>query len=111
MLSVHFVPLTVTEDGLGGTMDHTVREKTKLLGRIRRIRGQAEAVERALENGIGCADALHLVVSIRGTVNGLVAELLEKHIRLHVVDPACESEPARAKGAEELIRGMRTYMK
>jgi DNA-binding FrmR family transcriptional regulator len=92
-------------------MSHTIREKTKLLGRVRRIRGQVEAVERALESEIGCADVLQLVASIRGAVNGLTVELLEDHIRLHVVDPAHEPDPNRAKGAEELIDVVRTYLK
>lgn len=92
-------------------MGHTVREKVKLLARVRRIRGQIEAVERALENEIGCADVLQLVASIRGAVNGLTAELLEDHIRLHVVDPAREPDAERARGAEELIEIVRTYLK
>ena len=92
-------------------MSHTSREKAKLLARVRRIRGQVEAVERALENEIGCADVLQLVASIRGAVNGLTAELVEDHIRLHVVDPAHEPDPERARGAEELIEVVRTYLK
>lgn len=92
-------------------MSHTVREKTKLLARVRRIRGQVEAVERALESEIGCADVLQLVASIRGAVNGLTVELVEDHIRLHVVDPAHEPDSDRAKGAEELIDVVRAYLK
>src|SRR4051794_34689657 len=68
-----------------------------------RIRDQVEAVERALENEIGCADVLQLMASIRGAVNGLTAELIDDHIRLHVVDPVREPDPERAKGAEDLI--------
>ena len=37
-------------------MGHTVREKAKLLGRVRRIRGQVEALERALEAEKGCSE-------------------------------------------------------
>jgi DNA-binding FrmR family transcriptional regulator len=92
-------------------MSHTIRQKAKLLARVRRIRGQVEAVERALEAEIGCADILQLVASIRGAVNGLTAELVEDHIRLHVVDPSHEPDPERARGAEELIDVVRTYLK
>lgn len=92
-------------------MTHTIREKTKLLGRVRRIRGQVEAVERALDAEIGCSDVLQLVASIRGAVNGLMAELVEDHIRLHVVDPDEEPDRDRARGAEELIEVVRTYLK
>jgi DNA-binding FrmR family transcriptional regulator len=92
-------------------MSHTVKNKAKLLGRVRRIRGQIEAVERALDAEIGCTDVLMLVASVRGAVNGLTAELLEDHIRNHVVDPSTEADPERAKGASDLIDVVRTYLK
>ena len=63
------------------------RENSKLL-RIRRIRGQVEAVERALESEIGCSDVLQLIAAVRGALNGLLAELLDDYIRTHVVDPS-----------------------
>jgi DNA-binding FrmR family transcriptional regulator len=92
-------------------MTHTIHEKTKLLARVRRIRGQIEAVERGLGADIGCADILMLIASVRGAVNGLMAEVMEDHIREHVVDPALEPDPERAKGAEELIDVIRIYLK
>jgi DNA-binding FrmR family transcriptional regulator len=92
-------------------MSHTVKDKAKLLGRIRRIRGQAEAVERALEAEIGCADVLMLVASMRGAINGLTAELMEDHIRHHVADPDRDPDADRARGAAELIEVVRTYLK
>jgi DNA-binding FrmR family transcriptional regulator len=90
---------------------HAIKNKTKLTGRVRRIRGQIEAIERALEAELGCADVLMLVASVRGAVNGLTAELLEDHIRHHVVDPAHEPNPDKANGAEDLIEVVRTYLK
>jgi len=92
-------------------MSHTIKEKTKLLARVRRIKGQVEAIERALEAELGCADVLMLVASVRGAVNGLTVELMEDHIRNHVIDPAHEPDPERAKGAAELIDVVRTYLK
>jgi DNA-binding FrmR family transcriptional regulator len=92
-------------------MSHTVKEKSKLVARVRRIRGQVEAVERALEAEIGCTDVLMLVASLRGAINGLTAELMEDHIRHHVVDPAREPDADRARGAAELIDVVRTYLK
>jgi DNA-binding FrmR family transcriptional regulator len=92
-------------------MSHMIKEKTKLLARVRRIKGQVEAIERALEAELGCADVLMLVASVRGAVNGLTVELMEDHIRNHVVDPAHEPDPERAKGAAELIDVVRTYLK
>ena len=92
-------------------MSHTVREKTKLLKRVRRIRGQVEAVERALDEEIGCGDVLHLVAAVRGAINGLMAEVVEDHIRFHVVDPARETDRERAEGAQELIDVVHSYLK
>jgi DNA-binding FrmR family transcriptional regulator len=92
-------------------MGHTIREKGKLLARVRRVRGQIEAVERALESEKGCAEVLHLVVAARGAMNSLMAEIIEDHIREHVVDPARERSEGRARGAEELIDVVRAYLR
>ena len=90
---------------------HTIREKTKLLNRVRRIRGQIEAVERALDQEIGCADVLQLIAGARGAINGLMAEVMEDHIRAHIVDPVREPDTQRAHAAEELIDVVRSYLK
>jgi DNA-binding FrmR family transcriptional regulator len=92
-------------------MSHTVKDKSKLVARVRRIKGQAEAVERALDAELGCADVLMLVASMRGAINGLSAELMEDHIRHHVVNPDHEQDPERARGAADLIEVVRTYLK
>lgn len=90
-------------------MSHTIEHKTKLLARVRRIRGQVEAIERALENELGCADVLQLVASVRGAMNGLTAQLIEEHLQHHVVEPGDQAE--RMRGADELIDVVRTYLK
>jgi FrmR/RcnR family transcriptional regulator, repressor of frmRAB operon len=92
-------------------MAHTIAEKSKLLNRVRRVRGQIEAVERALVEEKGCAEVLHLVVAARGAMNSLMAEIIEDHVRMHVVDPARERDPARAQGAEQLIEVIQAYLK
>ena len=91
-------------------MAHTIKEKAKLLNRVKRVRGQIEALERAVEEEKGCADVLHLVVTARGAMNSLMAEIIEDHIRMHVVDPDRE-RGSRAKGAEELIDIVKAYLK
>ena len=91
-------------------MAHTVREKSKLLARVRRIRGQVEAVERALESELGCGDVLQLITSIRGAVNGLMAEVIEDHIRFHVVAPSLSARE-RDENADELIEVVRSYLR
>jgi DNA-binding FrmR family transcriptional regulator len=65
-------------------VSHTIQEKTKLINRVRRIRGQMEAVERALDHEIGCADVLQLITAARGAINGLISEVIEDHIRMHL---------------------------
>jgi DNA-binding FrmR family transcriptional regulator len=92
-------------------MSHTAREKIKLLNRARRIRGQIDAVERALEAEQSCADILHLLAAARGGMNGLMAEVIEDHIREHVASPSIQDDQERAKGADQLIDIVRTYLK
>jgi FrmR/RcnR family transcriptional regulator, repressor of frmRAB operon len=92
-------------------LSHTVREKTKLLNRVRRIRGQVEAVERALEQELGCADVLQLIAAARGAINGLMGEVIEDHIRMHLVDPAAHTSAEVGHAAEELIDVVRSYLK
>ena len=92
-------------------MSHTIREKTKLLHRVRRLRGQVEAVERALEAEAECVDVMQLVVSVRGAASSLMAELMEDHIRFHVSDPARDRDRRRAKGSEQLIDVVHAYLK
>lgn len=48
---------------------------------MRRIRGQAEALERALAAGEDCGPVLQQLAAIRGAINALMAEVLESHIR------------------------------
>ena len=91
-------------------MGHTIREKEKLLNRVRRVRGQVEALERAIADEKGCADVLHLVVAARGAMNSLMAEIIEDHIRVHIIDPDLERGP-RARGAEELIDIVQAYLR
>jgi len=91
-------------------VQQTPREKQKLLFRIRRLRGQFAAVERALTAGDECADILMLLAAIRGAVNGLMAEILEDHIRLHMMDPE-QKVDSPEELAEDLIALVRAYLK
>ena len=91
-------------------LQQTTREKTKLLNRVRRIRGQIEAVERALEANIGCADVLQLITAARGALNGLMGEVIEDHIRTHLVIPPLQPGDT-ADAADELIDVIRCYLK
>ena len=90
-------------------MSHTTKDKRKLLSRIRRIKGQSEAIERALEGGGECEDILQLVASCRGALNGLMAELIEGHVRFHVLSPEQKTLPSQVEAADELISVVKRY--
>jgi DNA-binding FrmR family transcriptional regulator len=92
-------------------MSHTVREKQKLLNRARRIRGQAEAIVRALEEEKGCEQVVHLIAGCRGAINGLLAEVVEEHIRTHLVDPDKDPGALNIDAADQLIAVVHSYFK
>jgi DNA-binding FrmR family transcriptional regulator len=92
-------------------MSHTVRNKTNLLARVRRIRGQVDALERALEAEEGCAAIMQQIAAFRGAANGLMTEVIEEHLRTHVAGPSVTSNASRTKGADELIEVVRTYLR
>jgi len=90
-------------------LSHTTKDKKKMLSRIRRIKGQADAIERALEGDGGCEDVLQLVASCRGALNGLMAELIEGHVRFHVLSPGQKTLPSQVEAAEDLISVVKRY--
>jgi len=91
-------------------MAHTQREQVKLLNRVKRIRGQMDSVERTLAaDGHDCADVLMLLAAVRGGINGLMAEVLEDHIRLHLLKDG--HAPLTPELGEDLIDLVRAYLK
>ena len=88
-------------------MSHTIKEKKKLIARVGRIRGQVEAIERALAEEAECERIMHMIAGIRGSVAGLMAEVVEDHIRTHLVDPG----KLNAEAADQLIDVVHTYLK
>ncbi len=92
-------------------MAHTIRERAKLLNRVKRIRGQLNGIEKLLETESDCGVVLQTLAATRGALNGLMAEILEDHIRFHVVDPDVEPDSDQAQAAEQLIDLVRSYLK
>ncbi len=90
---------------------HTIRQKQKLLARVRRLRGQVEAIERAVEAESGCEAVMHLIAGARGAMAGLMAEVVEDHVRSHLVDEARHPGALNAEAAEQLLDVVRTYLK
>ena len=91
-------------------MAHTITGKKQLLTRVRRIKGQAEGLERALGEGTECLAILQQIAAIRGAVNGLMAEVLEGHIREHLGAHDI-SEKQRTADLEALVSALRSYLK
>ncbi len=92
-------------------MAHTIHDKQKLLLRVRRIRGQIEALEKLLEAEADCSRTLHLAAACRGAMNGLVAEILEGHVRFHVANSDGKPTVAQARAAQDVIAVVRSYLK
>jgi DNA-binding FrmR family transcriptional regulator len=91
-------------------MSHLEKEKQKLIARIKRIRGQVDSIERSLTTDDDCADVLMLLANVRGGINSLMAEVLEDHIRLHMLSNEKNTMPS-AELAEDLIGLVRAYLK
>jgi DNA-binding FrmR family transcriptional regulator len=91
-------------------MTHFTSEKAKLLNRLRRIRGQLEAIERAVEDDTACSKVLQQATACRGAMDGFIAEVIEDHVRDHMVDPAAPKDDPRVRAAEDLIAVVHAYL-
>lgn len=90
-------------------MAHTIREKSKILARANRIKGQLDAFSKAIEAEQDEYQVMQLLASCRGALNGLIGEILEGHIREHIVD--AKDKKLAAEAGEELIDIVRSFMK
>ena len=80
-----------------------------MVQRVRKLRGQLVAIERSLAQDADCGDQLMLLAAVRGGVNSLMGEVLETHIRFHLVDGV--KEQIAPELAEDLIDLVRAYLK
>jgi DNA-binding FrmR family transcriptional regulator len=83
---------------------HTIRDKKKLLTRARRLKGQAEAIERALVDERDCGEVLQQLAAVRGAANALMATVLEGHLKEHL-------SGLHSQDAKTLLEIVRTYFK
>jgi FrmR/RcnR family transcriptional regulator, repressor of frmRAB operon len=90
-------------------MAHTEKEKQKLLNRMRRIRGQIDAIQRVLEADGTCLAILQQATACRGALDGFIAEVIEDHIREHVIDPD-RRDSSQGQAAEDLIEIVHSYL-
>lgn len=91
-------------------MAHTVADKKRLLTRTRRLQGQVQALERALEQESDCLAVLQQIAAIRGAVTGLMTEVLDGHVREHLGAEGL-SPARRSEELEGVMKALRTYLK
>ncbi|WP_348640918.1 metal/formaldehyde-sensitive transcriptional repressor [Granulicella arctica] len=66
-------------------------------------------MERSLTTEDDCADVLMLLANVRGGINSLMAEVLEDHIRHHLLSGEKSSSPPQEL-AENMIDLVRAYL-
>lgn len=92
-------------------MAHTLKDKARLVTRVRRIKGQVEAIERMLEEEKECYQTLQAISACRGAINGLMAEVLEGHVRFHVADAKGHGHASRQEAADEVSSIIKSFLK
>jgi DNA-binding FrmR family transcriptional regulator len=90
-------------------MAHVQADKSKILARVNRIKGQLEAFSKAVDTDEDCYKVLQLLASCRGAMNGLMSEVVENHIREHIVE--AENKKMASESGEDLIEIMRSFLK
>ncbi|WP_019832642.1 metal/formaldehyde-sensitive transcriptional repressor [Sphingomonas sp. PR090111-T3T-6A] len=91
-------------------MSHVAKEKQKLLNRLKRLRGQLEAIERAVQADAECARVLQQATACRGALDGFIGEVIEDHIREHMMDAAASPDDPRTQAGEELVAIVHAYL-
>jgi len=92
-------------------MAHTIEEKKRLLNRVRRIMGQVAAIEKTLDQEGECAEVLHNISACRGAMDALMAEVIEGHIRFHVLPQNGRVTDEQTRAADDLVTALRAYLK
>ena len=92
-------------------MSHTIKDKKELLLRAKRIQGQVEALVRALTEERDCSGVLQLMSAARGAMNSLMAEILEGHIKSHVLKGRQKPSSGQIAAADEVIAMVKSYLK
>jgi FrmR/RcnR family transcriptional regulator, repressor of frmRAB operon len=92
-------------------MSHTTKDKDKLILRAKRIQGQVEALVRALSEERDCSEVLQVMSAARGAMNSLMAELLEGHIRSHVLNGKHKATSQQQSAADEVVDMVKSYLK
>jgi DNA-binding FrmR family transcriptional regulator len=90
---------------------HIHGNKERLVARIKRIKGQVASIENDIVSEGECSSILQSIASCRGALNSLMAEVIDGHVRFHVVDPASNPSAAQLEAAEQLLDVVNAYLK
>lgn len=88
---------------------HTDRDRQKLLNRVRRMRGQLDAIERGIDDDTATIAILQQATACRGALDGFIGEVIEHHIRQHLWGDDIGAEQ-RAAAAQELVDIVQSYL-
>jgi DNA-binding FrmR family transcriptional regulator len=91
--------------------EYKAEHKKELLLRAKRIQGQVEALVRALSDERDGSEVLQLMSAARGAMNSLMAELLEGHMRSHVLNGKQKLTSKQVTAADEVISMVKSYLK
>ena len=90
-------------------MSHTVRDKKKLLTRLKKIQGQSTALEKMLNREHECAEILQQLAAIRGAVDGMMLQVIQGHLTDHVVKEPDGTQ--READLETVMQVIKSYLK
>lgn len=95
-------------------------EEKKLIGRINKIKGQADSVKRLLEAGSATNDrdrdpyeVVRRLVTIKGSVNSMIHAYVDHFAKNHLINDikASKSDKEAQELIEELTNILKTYAK
>ncbi|UPT77487.1 metal/formaldehyde-sensitive transcriptional repressor [Sulfurovum sp. XGS-02] len=90
-------------------MAHLIANKEKLILRIKKIKGQLNSIEKALEAENDCFKVLQQISASRGAIQSLMSEVLDGHIKEHLGSHV--SDEQREQEIENLTTLLKTYLK
>lgn len=91
-------------------MSHLSHHQTKIIQRVRRLKGQIEGVERMLASGADCYEVLQTVAACRGALNGLTRTLIQEHIEHHIIEADGTSDSVKS-ASKEVQQILDSYLK
>lgn len=93
-------------------MPYSIEDKKRATVRLRRIKGQVEALERAVDAGTECRLLLQQIAAMRGAAGGLMAEVLDIHLRETMGFPHDQPKPSvNDDQMDDIMKILRAYLK